>query len=706
MEPSKPKNAPQAQLPAFMPKLLEQMGLSALNPMQEKALAEGLLEQDKVVVSAPTASGKTLLATSRLIQNHLEYASSKAVYIVPLRALASEKHHELSNVLAPWGLKVGVSTGDLDDDDTDLAQYDVVVATSEKMDSLLRHRSAWMKQIGLAITDEAHLIGDEGRGATLEIVLTKLKQLDTKMLCLSATIPNARDIAEWLDAKLVKSDYRPTRLVIGVAAGSRLEFPSTVEQIDAEKASEQLLARALKTNNGTGQALVFSNTRKNAENTATNLAKVTNAFLSEQEKIVLNELSDKILKALPIPTPQCALLANLVRQGIAFHHAGLASGQRKIIEKGFKHDRCIKAISCTTTLAMGIDYPASHVIVKDLKRFTGAFSEWIPGIEVAQMVGRAGRPRYDKEGIAVLMCSPREKDAVKDQYVYGELENLYSKLSSEPALRVHTLALIASNYCNSFAELNAFFEKTFHAHQFGKTEQLLGKVERAVNELKDMDFVREKNATLSSTPVGKRVAELYLDPLSAYAFVQAIKAKSLKKPFDTLILLTKASEARPLIRVKRDEEVRLYEEAQAALDAPFDSEIDTDEYGLQRYKTAKVFNAWINEDNENAVMEQFDVAPGELHGRVKIAEWLAYSLQEIAFMLNETTTCQLVKNTRRRIKHGIKEELLELCKIRGIGRVRARKLFNAGIKTIDDYKAAPKEKIKDVIKTLPEPVQE
>jgi len=683
---------------------LGQLGYENLNPMQVEAVAGGLLESPRALVSAPTASGKTLLALLALIENHRK-TKQRAVYVVPLRALASEKHHEFSHVLEPFGIKVGVSMGDYDSSSEELASYDLVIVTSEKMDSLLRHNAPWTKELGFAIIDEVHLLGDGERGATLEIVLTKLLQRNVRLLALSATVPNARQLSEWLGAKLFTSNYRPTKLTLALAPGHKLLYiDGRSEKLEQKRELACLLEKALQAAGGNGQALVFVATRRGAEATARELAQVVASRLKPLEHEALAGTAERALKALPVPTHQCRALAECLRQGVAFHHAGLEGRQRELIEKGFKHERNLKVIVATTTLAMGIDYPASWVIVKDLKRFTGNFSTWIPALEVAQMVGRAGRPRYDKEGIGVLMCNPKDTDEAKDRYVFGALEDIYSQLASEPELRVHALGLVASGHSRTPEELYAFFERTLHAFQYGNLEALLSKVERVVGELKDMDFVRERAGALAATPIGQRVSELYIDPLTAWSFLEFLRrySKQEKTPevFDSLLAICAASEMRPYVSVKQAEARTMWDEMYALVsDEAWSRELEQGhEDALGKYKTAKLLNAWINEASEEEVLQSLDVPPGIVHARVRIAEWLAYGLTELAFLENQPLLRRSAGMLRRRIKHGIKDELLSLCRIRGIGRVRARRLYTAGIKTLEEYKLTSKDVIRRIIR--------
>ncbi|MDX1596328.1 MAG: DEAD/DEAH box helicase, partial [Nitrosopumilaceae archaeon] len=187
---------------------LKSQGFQKLYPPQAETVKSGLLDGKSIVVSAPTASGKTLIAMLSMI-SFLEKNSGKVIYLSPLRALASEKFIEFKKLeKVPLGrkIKVAISTGDYENIEKNLEKADVLILTNEKMDSIIRHRSEWIDDIGLVIADEIHLIGDEGRGPTLEMILTHLKRLETtpQMVGLSATITNSDEIAKWLNCSLVE----------------------------------------------------------------------------------------------------------------------------------------------------------------------------------------------------------------------------------------------------------------------------------------------------------------------------------------------------------------------------------------------------------------------------------------------------------------------------------------------------------------------
>lgn len=201
-----------------------QTDYTKLRPAQEKAIKQGLLEGKNMLICTPTASGKTLIAELAALKAILN-REGKAVYIVPLKALASEKYKEFRRKYGNV-CKVGISIGDFDSSDSYLANYDLVIVTSEKLDSLIRHRADWIRDVAVIIVDEIHLMNDAGRGPTLEILITILRQLLNRIqiVALSATIGNPKELAEWLDAELVEDNWRPVKLEKGIAFGNEVVF--------------------------------------------------------------------------------------------------------------------------------------------------------------------------------------------------------------------------------------------------------------------------------------------------------------------------------------------------------------------------------------------------------------------------------------------------------------------------------------------------
>ena len=198
--------------------------ITKLRPAQEKSIKKGLLQGKNLLVCTPTASGKTLIAELTALKSIIE-GKGKAVYIVPLKALASEKYKDFKKRYGKIA-EIALSIGDIDSSDPYLAEYDLIVTTSEKLDSLIRHHSLWLSSIKTVVIDEIHLLNDPERGPTLEILITILKKLlkNAQIIALSATIGNAEELAEWLQAELVVDDWRPVKLHKGIYYDGKVEF--------------------------------------------------------------------------------------------------------------------------------------------------------------------------------------------------------------------------------------------------------------------------------------------------------------------------------------------------------------------------------------------------------------------------------------------------------------------------------------------------
>lgn len=317
------------------------------------------------------------------------------------------------------------------------------------------------------------------------------------------------------------------------------------------------------------QAIIFVPSRSSAEKTAEEISKLTVMQYPLLEK--------SILEALSTPTTQCKRLAQCVKKGIAFHHAGLVSEQRELIEDEFKKGT-IKIICATPTLAAGVSFPAFRVIIKSLKRYSGNWGmDWIPVLEYFQMAGRAGRPEYEKFGEAISIAkNESEKEDIYDKYVSGKPEEIYSKLAAEPVLRTYLLSLISSGIIHNTTSMKEFFSSTFWAHQFEDMQKLESITEKMLHLLEEWDFVKlekpedtfvaadrigSQELKLKPTLIGKRISELYLDPLTARQLLNCLDNYSEKSTlFSLLQMISHTLEMRPLLRVKSKEEDFIQEE--------------------------------------------------------------------------------------------------------------------------------------------------
>lgn len=670
--------------------IIKEQGIKELYPPQREALPYAL-EGKNVVLSVPTASGKSLVAYLAILNAALH--GRKSIYIVPLRALAREKWEDLQS-FKKLGIKIGISTGDLDDRGTKLANNDIVICTSEKADSLLRHNASWMHDVEIVVADEIHLINDYSRGPTLEMVLSRLRMMnpDIQIIALSATIQNAYEIAEWLNAKLIKSEWRPVPLKEGVFHKNKIYFlDESIKEVNGDGKIKSLVTDTLQEN---GQVLIFVNTRQSSQNLAEKLKKDVNEFLDGKEKNFLEEIAQELLDAGEI-TIIAKRLANCIENGTAFHHAGLSSKQRKIVEDFFKKG-FIKCIVATPTLAAGVNTPARRVIIRDVWRYSqvNGYMMPIPIMEIKQAMGRAGRPGYDEVGEAILIAkNEREKERLFYDYLQSDVEPIYSKLGSEPALRTHVLSLIATNFAVTWEEIIEFIKKTFYAYQSQVIPEEI--IDDIIIFLEENDFIIPKGERWEATRFGRKTSSLYLDPLSALKMRKALETREEGTSFSYLHVISSTPDMRCIYVSRKDE--WLEEEIRKKtflLEVP---PVISPEYEwfMAEVKTACLLEDWINEVSEDDMIKKYQVGPGDIHNKVETAEWLLHAMQELARIFNFGAVSLLTKLIMR-IRYGCKEELLNLVQLYGIGRVRARALYKRGFKSINDLRRASIETLASI----------
>ncbi|GAB3707294.1 ATP-dependent DNA helicase [Halorubrum pallidum] len=750
-------------LPTGVGEALEAEGVAELYPPQAAAVEAGVVDGQSLVAAVPTASGKTLIAELAMLS--AVERGGKALYIVPLRALASEKKAEFER----WedhGVTVGVSTGNYESDGEWLASRDIIVATSEKVDSLIRNGAPWIDDLTCVVSDEVHLVDDSHRGPTLEVTLAKLRKVnpDLQTVALSATVGNADVIADWLDAELVESDWRPIDLRIGVHYGNAIDFDDgSKREVPVDRGDDQtprLVADALDTEEDGrgGSSLVFVNSRRNAETSARRLTDVTGPRLTDDERDRLRELAEEIRGV--SDTDTSGDLADAVERGAAFHHAGLASEHRSLVEDAFR-DRLIKCVSATPTLAAGVNTPARRVIVRDWRRYDGEFGGMKPldVLEIHQMCGRAGRPGLDPYGEAVLLASDADtRDELFERYVWAEAEPVRSKLAAEPALRTHVLATVASGFASTRDGLISFLDNTLYATQTDDDGRLVSVTDTVLEYLKVNDFVEVDRGggteSLSATGIGHTVSRLYLDPMSAAEMIDGLRraggadeddgagefvrtaanddlefgtyaradesdggtpsdstgthepdtvdetpdasSSSDVTPLGLYHLVSRTPDMYELYLKSGDREEYTelcYEREPEFLgDVPSEYEDVRFEDWLASLKTARLLEDWATEVDEDRIAERYGVGPGDIRGKVETAEWLLRAAETLAGDVEDVDgdVVVAVREARKRIEYGVREELLDLAGVRNVGRKRARRLYEAGVESRADLREADK----------------
>ncbi len=675
--------------------VVEGMGISELYPPQARGVIPAVKGKN-LVLAVPTASGKSLVAYIALV--HFALKGEKGLYVVPLRALASEKYRDLKRFESA-GIRVRVASGDLDEKDPSPDEFDILIATSEKADSMFRHRPSIARRIKHVVADEVHLIHDGHRGPTLEFFLTRLMALNpkTQIIALSATIRNSEAVADWLDAVHISSDWRPVELREGVYHDGRILF-SDGSFREVEPGGKDAVERlVLDTVREGGQALVFVMSRRSAESVAERLGKAL-----KRAKLSVSVRDEGVVMVDEEVSGIGERLEGCLKNGSSFHHAGLSAEQRNAVESEFLAGN-IRCISATPTLAAGINLPARRVIIRDLHRFESSLGRYaIPLMEVKQMSGRAGRPGLDPYGEAVLIAkSEGEVNELMENYLNGETEDIDSKMSSRPVLKTHVLSSVASGVVETKKEILGLFGKTFYAHS-SDPEFLEKLVSDVLEMLEEEHMIEREGERYRATMYGKVVSDLYIDPESAARLRKALFAmKHMEEAGegvgDLAILhaVCTGTEMYNLYVRKSDEWIEDELDDNELLFEPPDNYFDYTQFFLGEVKTALLLRDWISEIPEKDMEKRYGVGPGDIRSKVDTARWMLYAMSRLSELFYSSAH-ERIRALETRVQHGIKEELLPIIAMKGVGRVIARRLYDAGYTSVDRIRIASPEELAEV----------
>lgn len=378
----------------------------SFNKMQSEAFPLLYQSDDNVVVGAPTGSGKTVLFEMAIIKcltaNSASLKSLKIIYMAPTKALCHEKFVDWQNKFTK--IKVGLLTSDTTDyEEHNFYDLQLILCTPEKLDFLTRNWNNYKKtfmSIKLCLVDEIHTINQD-RGAVLEAVITRMKKLNTKtrVVAVSATVPNIGDIKEWLTTKSRKaklltfdSSYRPIQLK-KVVEGLPIDTKNSFQQ---EKVFMNKVPDVIKKYSNGNSTLVFCATRNSTQQTAQLIAQGVNTKCDSNN---IDYIEDESLK-------------RLCYKGVAYHHAGISLNDRKIIENLFR-DNKILVLCSTSTLAVGVNINCYLVIIKGTTHWSAEGEKEYEELDIQQMIGRAGRPgAYDK-GVAVILTTKNKENTYK-----------------------------------------------------------------------------------------------------------------------------------------------------------------------------------------------------------------------------------------------------------------------------------------------------
>jgi len=671
-------------LPRVYIEMLEKRGIRELNPVQVEAVKRGVLDGKNMVIATPTASGKTLIAEILLVKRALE--GKIGVYLTPLRALASEKYQEFLE-LRDLGLNVGITTGDYDQPAEYLGEYNIVVATYERFDSIMRLQPIWLSKVGVVVVDEMHNVSDPERGPIIEIIVARSLKRGFQILGLSATIGNPDAIANWVKGDLVNINWRPTKLVEGVfdRKHSKIVFADGREE-PVEARSDPILDLVEHNLKKDMQTLVFIHNRKRVEELAEIFAQSSSVVGSG----VLRELLEEIDSA---PTRfEREVLPELLKRGVGFHHAGLSHVSRRIVEEAFKR-RILRVVFATPTLATGVNLPARRVLVS-IKRYDPASGRRV-NISVSEykhMAGRAGRPQYDELGEAVIIDSRDLKEGFK--YINSPPEPVIGKMFSDRSLRIHVLSSIASGEVRSISEILELFKYTFSALCNGDIEFLQLRIREVMRILVEANMVSIVGEKLIPTLLGRITSYTYLDPVTVILYLKY--KPQVYSNFYVLHLVTLTPDFRRSSVYISERVLYRYEDLSDVFKhktPPVNSEFYSYDDWLAGLIYANILYDWINEKTEDEILENYMIGPGDLYNIKDTASWIVSALAKIERALGNIEFAGKLHTLALRVENGVKEDAVELVSLKFIGRTRARILIQHGIKTLKDLARTPRREL-------------
>ncbi len=440
-----------------------------LDKFQEDSVLE-LEKNNSVVVSAPTGSGKTLVADYVIEMDTKK--GKNIIYTAPIKALSNQKYKEFSELFGKD--KVGLLTGDI----TINQGAQIQIMTTEIFRNMAITGDSCLDKVSYVIFDEIHYINDIERGHIWEESIIFAPD-HMRFLCLSATIPNADEFAEWIHSikkdHIVKTIHHDVRYVplhhsfytreLGVSdlkeikeikdipvqrkrrrgkKPERPEMPSHVELVNILKDKTPIL--------------FFTFSRLQCQKHAVEIAK-KNFFRPDPEitRYVREKLADAPVEINRLESAKT--LRMILPRGIGFHHAGLIPQMKEIVEGLFGMGK-IKVLYTTETFAVGINMPAKTVCFDALRKYDGINFRYLNSKEYFQMAGRAGRRGIDKEGFVYSMLYlPNFEYAKVERFTSKDVEPLKSQF------RIEVNAVINMEMQHSKEEIDRILTQSLYAFQ-------------------------------------------------------------------------------------------------------------------------------------------------------------------------------------------------------------------------------------------------
>ncbi|CAG9559847.1 unnamed protein product [Danaus chrysippus] len=701
-------------LPSEICRKYEEKGIVEMFDWQVECLSNPkvLIDCQNLLYSAPTSAGKTLVAELLTIKTVLE-RQKKVIIILPFVSIVREKMFYLQDILSSSGIRVEGFMGS-QSPPGGLQAVHIAICTIEKANSLINKLldEGNISELGAVVVDELHLLGDPHRGYILELLLTKIKytvsklnDLSIQIIGMSATLPNLKMLADWLEAHLFITEFRPIPLIESCLIGDKyynkkgehigMLCKSNLKEID----DDSVLLICLETIKSSCSVLIFCMTKNRCENLAQSIASSffkLGCMNNEQGMILREQLkTSSILEVLEqlkgCPVGLDPVLKNIISFGVAYHHAGLTFDERDIIEGAFKSG-AVRVLVATSTLSSGVNLPARKVII----RCPVFQKQPINILTYKQMIGRAGRMGKDTKGESILICTSNEQKIGFD-LMMGDLDPVKSCIETEDKFMRAVLEMIASQDVCTEEQLDLYSKSTllFSQQSLHPSQNFL--LNDTLKELINYELVRiqkdGEEIRYVATSLGKACLSSSMSPNDGLSlFCELQKARQclvLETDLHLIYLVTPYSVSNQWNNIDWLHLLTLWENLTSAMKRVGEL------VGVQESFIIRCLRGTNkNNNNQNKL---------NIHKRF----YTALALQDL---VNEVPLSEVAGKFQcaRGFLQGLQQasatfaELLELMKLSSLNGVRARTLFNAGFETIASIASAEVNVIENALhKSVP-----
>jgi helicase len=606
------------------------------------------------IVAASTSAGKTVCA-EMFLSYDIRKNNKKGIILFPIKALAQEKYDDWTSSDHHFSdLKIKIMTGDYRSDDLEDDSFDILIMTSEMLNSKSRtNKNDFIKKVGTLVIDESHMIASPGRGDHLEVGLMNFTKYNknSRIILLSATMPNIDDMAGWLrtispkDCFVINSNYRPCPLKIHYEAYDD-SFSSYIH-LESEKINKCLDIIEYYPND---KFLVFVHTKKTGE-------------------MLKKELAN------------CGT-------DTEFHNANLDKKKRIELENRFKNDPEFRIIIATSTLACGLNLPSRRVIVVGINRGLS----YVENSSIMQMCGRAGRPRFDKKGDAYILLPESNLDSLKNKI--SKVENINSQLlacenGQYKTLSFHLVNEIYNNNIKNLDDVHNWYERTLASYQSKEIDSLI--LDSTINNLKNRSIIIEKDGRLKTTNVGKIASIFYYPPFDVADFKNNLKLYYRldvnNDYFLSFILANVDSNRCSVVSKLEKDNVSLYKSKLEKV--LFQNNIKV-YYNDSCLKYAYCYFNILNGFHDSEFASHVKGLQADFPRTLEVLK----SINSFDIKLYDN---EFFNSLKIRIQHGVPPHLVDLCKIPNIGKQRSKILYENNIRNILDFKNSSFESLQSIL---------